>query len=47
MVQPKIDLNQLSAYETTLTPTYASRELNSTVPKYEIPESGMLALRCL
>ncbi len=41
MVHQKIDLNQLSAEEVLLTPTYASRGLTSSVSKYEIPEGEM------
>ena len=41
MVHQKIDLNQLSAEEVLLTPTYASRRLTSSISKYEIPEGGM------
>lgn len=41
MVHRKVDLNHLSPEDRNLTPTYASRALNSPVPKYEIPEEGM------
>jgi glutamate/tyrosine decarboxylase-like PLP-dependent enzyme len=41
MVHQKIDLNQLSAEEAILTPTYASRSLTSSISKYEIPEGEM------
>jgi glutamate decarboxylase len=41
MVYQKIPLNQLSAEEAVLTPTYASRALTSPVSKYEIPEREM------
>jgi glutamate decarboxylase len=41
MVHEKIDLNRLSPEETVLTPTYASRDLTSSISKYEIPEGGM------
>ncbi|PZV18925.1 MAG: glutamate decarboxylase [Pseudanabaena sp.] len=38
MVHQQIDLSQISSEEALLTPTYASRSLNSSVAKYEIPE---------
>ena len=41
MVHQKINLDRLGPEETLITPTYASRTLTSTVPKYEIPEGEM------
>ena len=41
MVHQKINLDRLSPEETLITPTYASRALTSSVPKYEIPEGEM------
>jgi glutamate decarboxylase len=42
MVYRKVHLNNLQPEDLTLTPTYASRALNSPVPKYEIPAEGMV-----
>jgi glutamate decarboxylase len=41
MVYRKSNLGHLKPEGLILTPTYASRALNSPVPKYEIPEDGM------
>ncbi|MDB9431190.1 glutamate decarboxylase [Microcystis aeruginosa CS-555/01A07] len=41
MVHQKINLDRLSPEEALITPTYASRALTSSVPKYEIPEGEM------
>jgi glutamate decarboxylase len=41
MISKKIKLNQLRERDRTLTPAYARRELNQTVPKYEMPDEEM------
>ena len=38
----KVDHRELRPEDTVLTPTYAARSLNTTVPKYKIPEGEML-----
>jgi len=42
MLSKQVKLKEIRDSEKVLTPTYASRELNETVPKYEIPENEML-----
>lgn len=42
MISKKTKLHEMKESERSLTPTYASRELNETVPKYEMPEGEML-----
>ena len=42
MISKQIKLDQVKDSEKVLTPTYASRELNEKVPKYEMPEKEML-----
>ena len=42
MLSKKVKIKELSSDQKVLTPTYASRELTSTVPKYEMPEGEML-----
>ncbi len=41
MLHKKKDTRAMSADEAVLTPTYGARELNTPVPKYEMPESEM------
>ena len=41
MIHKKIDLAKMDKAQTYLTPTYASRELNNKVPRYNIPENEM------
>ncbi len=42
MIHKKVKLEELEASDKVLTPTYASRELSTAVPKYEMPENEML-----
>ncbi|MBC8525578.1 MAG: glutamate decarboxylase [Candidatus Cloacimonetes bacterium] len=42
MLSKKVKLHELSEQEKVLTPTYGSRELETAVPKYEMPENEML-----
>ncbi|NQT22774.1 MAG: glutamate decarboxylase [Candidatus Omnitrophica bacterium] len=42
MISRQIKINKLKGSEKVLMPTYASRELNKEVPKYEMPEGEML-----
>jgi len=41
MMHKKIDLAKMDKSQTYLTPTYASRELNNKVTRYNIPENEM------
>ncbi len=41
MLHKKKDTRAMSADEAVLTPTYGARELNTPVPKYEMPEGEM------
>jgi glutamate decarboxylase len=41
MISKKVDLTTLTDQDTWLTPTYGARELNTSVPRYELPEKGM------
>ena len=40
-IHEKRNLQTLDQVDTVLTPVYASRELNTAVPKFEIPEQEM------
>jgi len=42
MISKKVKLHEMGDSEKVLTPTYASRELNEIVPKYEMPDGEML-----
>ncbi|MEA1995145.1 MAG: glutamate decarboxylase [Campylobacterota bacterium] len=42
MIHKKVKLEELEISDKVLTPTYASRELSTAVPKYEMPENEML-----
>jgi glutamate decarboxylase len=42
MIHKKVKLEELETSDKVLTPTYASRELSTAVPKYEMPENEML-----
>ncbi|MBD3379618.1 MAG: glutamate decarboxylase [Candidatus Omnitrophica bacterium] len=42
MISKKVKLNKLKDEDRVINPTYASRELNDVVPKYEMPEGEML-----
>ncbi len=42
MLHKKVRLDRLTENEKVLTPTYGTREMNESVPKYEMPESEML-----
>jgi len=48
MISKKVKMNQLRERDRTLTPAYARRELNQTVPKYEMPDEGVrrTVVRC-
>jgi glutamate decarboxylase len=41
MISKKVKLNQLRERDQALAPAYARRELNQTVPKYEMPDEEM------
>jgi glutamate decarboxylase len=41
MISKKVDLTTITDQDTWLTPTYGARELNTPVPRYELPEGGM------
>ncbi len=42
MLSKKVRLDQIGDSEKVLTPTYASRELNEAIPRFEMPENEML-----
>lgn len=42
MLHKKVKVKEMGSTDKVLTPTYASRELNKAVPKYEIPDHEML-----
>jgi glutamate decarboxylase len=42
MLSKKVDIKLLKEEDKSIAPTYGQRELNTTVPKYEMPEGEML-----
>ena len=42
MLHKKVNLKKIEGVEKVLAPTYGARELNETVPRYEMPENEML-----
>ena len=41
MISKKVDLTTLTEQDTLLTPTYGARELNTPVPRYQLPDQEM------